>query len=240
MAVVQYSALLTQLRGKLGGSQFNKSHAGYSLQRKATQPRRDSRAQSLQRQLMQLVQRTWKEESTVRQAQAAQAAISNPVSDRFGQQVVLSGYQHYVKTMLWRLRSNNVIASEIITTPVASAELVLVVNSLSVVYDSESNNYVFTIDASRSTNGTPTGTVSLTRAFLYLTKVDANNRPISPARAVFYRYVSYNDLALTSPSQLFVSGISYSPGDFVRLDVITRNTAAGANTGFNSQLVQLS
>lgn len=240
MAVIQYSALLTQLRGKLGGSQFNKSHSGYTLQRKATQPRRDSRAQSVQRQRVQLVQRLWKEESPQRQAEAQQAANSNPTTDRFGQQVVLSGYQQYIKIQLWRLMGNNSLDQVFITTPVNAAELSISVNDISVVYNPSTGNYDFSFDVVRSTSGTPSGVMSSTRGFIYFTKVDQNGNELRPVRRVFVRFVTFASGAPSSDTSVSVTGISFSPGDWVRMDVATVQTQAGAITGFNSQLVQLS
>lgn len=46
MAIIQYTAVVNQIRGKLNGSVFNKTKTGYTLQRKQQQSKGDRGFQS--------------------------------------------------------------------------------------------------------------------------------------------------------------------------------------------------
>lgn len=97
MAIVQYSAIVTQLRGKLGGSVFNKSKNAFTLQKKQQQPKGARGFQSEVRNFFSRFQRTWKTITPSQRTQWGVAASNNPSRDRFGNQTVLSGYNQYVK-----------------------------------------------------------------------------------------------------------------------------------------------
>lgn len=97
MAVVQYSAIVTQLRGKLGGSVFNKSKNAFTLQKKQQQPKGARGFQSEVRNFFARFQRTWKTITSSQRTQWGVAAANNPTRDRFGNQTVLSGYNQFVK-----------------------------------------------------------------------------------------------------------------------------------------------
>lgn len=97
MAVIQYTAIVGQIRGKLNGSVFNKSKNAFTLQRKQQPPRGASRAQSLRRQEFSHAQRTWKSLSQAIRDTWAVVAELNPARDRFGQQTTLSGYNQFIK-----------------------------------------------------------------------------------------------------------------------------------------------
>ena len=244
MAVIQYSALVTQLRGKLGGSQFNKGHAGYSLQRKSTPTIRRTPAQLRWRQTISLIQRSWKNESAVRKNQATQAALSNPTTDRFGQQVVLSGYNQYVKIMSWR---SSVVGGQpplplnrpILATPVNSALLSLPVLSIFISGVDVNGHTNFVWSAERITTGTPTGTTSDTRSYVFITRVDAGGNPMPGARPVYIRYLGYNDEPFSDVNGYFQSSEYFNNGDRVLVEVRTRHTGAGAETGYWSNVITL-
>lgn len=244
MAVIQYSALVTQLRGKLGGSQFNKGHAGYSLQRKSTPTIRQTPAQLRQRQIVSQVQRSWKEETEQRKNQAAQAAISNPTYNRLGQQVVLSGYNHYVKMMTWRLMGSpadpiNTIAPAILTTPVASAQYYFSSLVMSIGESIRIGYATYTINGVSQISGTPTGTNSYTRGYVYITRVDSQGRRLQGARPVFVCKLQYSSQTVNHNDRPFLTSFYFKSGDYVLFEVRTRNLGAGAETGYWSEVIQL-
>lgn len=97
MAVIQYTGAVNQIRGKLNGSTFNKSRTAFTLQSKQQAPRSFVGLQSEARNQFSTAQRTWKTLSDVQRANWQLAADNNPARDRFGDQVILSGYNQYIK-----------------------------------------------------------------------------------------------------------------------------------------------
>lgn len=117
MAVVQYSAIVTQLRGKLGGSVFNKSKNAYTLQKKQQQPKGSRGYQSEVRNFFAKFQRTWKTITSSQRTQWGVCASNNPTRDRFGNQTVLSGYNQYVKANMLAEYCNTVAPATPYTSP---------------------------------------------------------------------------------------------------------------------------
>lgn len=103
MALVQYTAIVNQIRGKLNGSVFNKSRNGYTLQRKQMPKQGSSSAQTQRRSSFSRVQRTWRTLTPDQQVNYQIAANNNPTTDRFGQPTVLAGYNQFVKVNLIRV-----------------------------------------------------------------------------------------------------------------------------------------
>lgn len=100
MAVVQYSAVVTQLRGKLGGSVFNKSKNAYTLQKKQQQPKGARGYQAEVRNFFSKFQRSWKALTNAQRVNWQTCANNNPTRDRFGNQTILSGYNQFVKASM--------------------------------------------------------------------------------------------------------------------------------------------
>lgn len=117
MAIIQYTGIVNQIRGKLNGSVFNKTKNGYTLQRRQAPRKGSTPVQSLRRRQFGAVQRAYKLLSPEEKSNAAIAAANNPVFDRFGNLVVLSGYNHWVKSNLVRLYAELPILDEIDSTP---------------------------------------------------------------------------------------------------------------------------
>lgn len=244
MAVVQYSALVTQLRGKLGGSQFNRGHSVQTLQRKSTPTVRQTPAQIRQRQRVGVAQRAWKAETDQRRSEASQAALSNPVYNRLGQQVVLSAYNHYIKMMSWRQLTNSStqptpIAQSIITTPVAFMQVEVSNFVLDIGAFQASGGYGFTATFERSLTGAETGVTNQNRAYYYITPVMPDGTRKRGARPVFLFWGAVSTSLSVSTSQFFYTSQVFNSGDYVFLEVYSRNTGAGAETGYFSEVIQL-
>lgn len=101
MAVIQYTGLVNQIRGKLNGSVFNKARNVNTLQRKQQAPRRDVGRSFVPRNIFSAAQRSWKTLSTVNKEAWATTAVNNPSRDRFGDLVALSGYNQYIKAYIF-------------------------------------------------------------------------------------------------------------------------------------------
>lgn len=103
MAVVQYTGIVNQLRGKLNGSVFNKGRNSFTLQRKQQPPVGARGNQQSIRTRYSEVQRSWSELTVAQQNAWASCAQNNPATDRFGAPTILSGYNQYIKGQLYRL-----------------------------------------------------------------------------------------------------------------------------------------
>ena len=102
MAVVQYTGIVNQVRGKLNGSVFNKSRNAFTMQRKQQQTKGSKGSQSEIRNVFSNVQRTWKTATDVQRTDWQLAAQNNPSVDRFGNQTILSGYNQFIKANVVR------------------------------------------------------------------------------------------------------------------------------------------
>lgn len=102
MAVVQYTGIVNQVRGKLNGSVFNKARNANTLQRKQQQTAGAKGFQSEIRNVFSDVQRQWKDATPQERNDWQEAANNNPSRDRFGNPTILSGYNQYVKANIFR------------------------------------------------------------------------------------------------------------------------------------------
>lgn len=144
MAIIQYTGIVNQIRGKLNGSVFNKAKNSYTLQRRQASRKGSTPAQSLRRRQFASVQRAYKSISQSEKEEAALAAINNPVFDRFGNLVVLSGYNHWVKTNLVRLQAGLQIVDAVDSTPAPTFGLSVESFSLSLAFFANGNLIVNT------------------------------------------------------------------------------------------------
>lgn len=102
MAVVQYTGIVNQIRGKVNGSVFNKSRNAFTLQKKQQQTKGSKGSQSEIRNVFSNVQRQWKTTTANQREDWQLAAQNNPSRDRFGNQTILSGYNQYIKANVLR------------------------------------------------------------------------------------------------------------------------------------------
>lgn len=103
MAIVQFTAIVNEIRGKLNGSVFNRARTVSTLQGKQMPPKKRTGKQSEYRNTFAQVQRAWKTLTPVEQQTFADAADMFPVRNRFGELVHISGYNWFIRTNLLRL-----------------------------------------------------------------------------------------------------------------------------------------
>lgn len=101
MAVIQYTGLVNQIRGKVNGSVLNRSRTVNTVQKKQQPPKGGRGFQSEIRQDFSYAQRIWKDLTPSQQTSWRTAASLNPSRDRFGNQVVLSGYNQFIKARVF-------------------------------------------------------------------------------------------------------------------------------------------
>lgn len=123
MAVIQYTGIVNDIRGKLNGSVFNKSRTISTLQRKQQQPRGSRGFQSEIRNIFSSAQRIWKTISSTNQERWATTAANNPSRNRFGDLVALSGYNQYIKASILASYGNTVLPSTPYQLPAPSNSL---------------------------------------------------------------------------------------------------------------------
>jgi len=113
MAIVQYTAIVNQLRGKLNGSVFNKARTAYTLQGKQTPNKATTVSQNQNRNLFGQIQRTWKSLTNAQRSNAALIAANHPVRDRLGNLVHISGYNWFIKANMFRVSTGYPIANNL-------------------------------------------------------------------------------------------------------------------------------
>lgn len=124
MAVVQYTGVVNQIRGKLNGSVFNRSRTAQTLSSKQQAPRSFVGLQSGARNQFSQAQRSWKSLSDVQRADWQLAANNNPSRDRFGDLVVLSGYNQYIKAHMRATAAGMVPPASPYTSPAPDSGIV--------------------------------------------------------------------------------------------------------------------
>lgn len=135
MAVIQYTGIVNQIRGKLNGSQFNKSRTIATLTRKSQQSKAVKGSQSQPRSDFAVVQREWKNVSASEKQQWQLQANSNPVRNRFGDLVTLSGYNMFIKANVNRVLVGEPVTLNAYPNPAPSAPFVISPSGRSLAFD---------------------------------------------------------------------------------------------------------
>lgn len=133
MAIIQYTGIVNQIRGKLNGSVFNKSRSVNTLQRKQQQPKGVRGNQSEVRGRFNDIQRAWKSLSPLAHQAWQLVAQNNPDRNRFGELVTLSGYNKYIQCRMNVLYNGSSIATPPPTSPAEPLNVISSnINSLSI------------------------------------------------------------------------------------------------------------
>lgn len=123
MAVVQFTGIVNQVRGKLNGSVFNKARNANTLQRKQQQTIGSKGFQSEIRNIFSDVQRTWKTTTPSEKLDWQSAAQNNPSRDRFGNPTILSGYNQFIKANILRSYAVDLISGFVDPLPAPAGNL---------------------------------------------------------------------------------------------------------------------
>jgi hypothetical protein len=96
MALVKYGTIVTEIKGKVGGQVFQR--CGQSLSMRNTGPRiyTQSQQKSLSMNVMSQVSSQWRGLTTAQKTNWYNVASSYPTFDKFGNPIVLSGYQLFI------------------------------------------------------------------------------------------------------------------------------------------------
>lgn len=134
MAVVQYTGIVNQIRGKVNGSVFNRARTAFTLQRKQQPPKGTRGNQSEARNLFSFIQRQWKTVGVPYASNWQTAADNNPIYDRFGNLVALSGYNQFIKACTFSMNATGDMLSDADPNPApANSAAGWDVNSLTMV-----------------------------------------------------------------------------------------------------------
>lgn len=128
MAIIQYTAIVNQIRGKLNGSVFNKAKTVNTLQRKQQQPKGNRGFQSEIRSIFARFQRDWKALSNVSKQSWSTCASNNPTRDRFGNLVALSGYNQFIKASIMNDYGGGAPLTTAYSSPAPSNHIITDVN----------------------------------------------------------------------------------------------------------------
>lgn len=120
MAIIQYSGLVNEIRGALNGSTLNKSKTIMTVSNKGVPSRSITEEQSVSRARFQRIQTTWKNLTPAQQADWALLAENVPNINRFGEEVVLSGYNKYIEASINADLIGSFISYPLNTSPLSS------------------------------------------------------------------------------------------------------------------------
>ena len=101
MARIQYGALVTELKGKIGGTVFQSGRYGFQVRNKPTPIRTASGVQARVRGIMLTVSKAWRTLTSAERLAFDAIAPSWPALDSFGNPMLLTGYNVFCKTNWW-------------------------------------------------------------------------------------------------------------------------------------------
>jgi hypothetical protein len=119
MASIKFSALVSEMRGKLNGSVFSKNRSGNYLRNKVTPVNPQSTDQQAVRSLLSSVSQSWRQLTQAQRDAWINASANFPYTDIYGDSKILSGQAFYNKLNLNLLK----ISAAMITNPPSSSDL---------------------------------------------------------------------------------------------------------------------
>jgi hypothetical protein len=123
MARVEFSSVVTSIRGKVGGSVFQRNRSGYSLKNKSTNVDSASIKQIASRGYVSQVQTAWRSLSDSGRNEWDIFANFKPVKNRNNSNVNLSGYQLFLKYNLIRLQAGYTILTSITYSQITNLDV---------------------------------------------------------------------------------------------------------------------
>jgi hypothetical protein len=96
MAVVKYGSIITQLKGKLDGHVFQRCGQSLSIRSISARKLTSSVAKSVSKKKMGFVASSWRSISASQKAAWSAAAPTYPTLDKYGNRIVLTGFQLFV------------------------------------------------------------------------------------------------------------------------------------------------
>lgn len=118
MASIKFSALVSEMRGKLNGSVFSKNRSGNYLRNKVTPVNPQTSAQQAVRSLLASVSQSWRGLTQAQRDAWINAASTFPYTDVYGDSKILSGQAFYNQLNLNLLKVGAAMISE---PPVATS-----------------------------------------------------------------------------------------------------------------------
>lgn len=126
MATIKFGAIVTDMRGKLGGHVFQKGNQSRVMKTRGTPPKAISSVKLRQSDYLKQVRDYWRTFTQNGRVQWGKTAKDFPVKNRFGDNIVLNGYQFYVKHAMAYKRAGFALPLNVsdLTTVRSSAYLV--------------------------------------------------------------------------------------------------------------------
>lgn len=233
MAVVKYSALLDELRGKINGTVFSKFHDGYNSYKKGQPSRWGTASQQRQRIAFGQAPYIWKTMSQTNKDNIAAKAVLYPQKNRFGEDVFLSPW-HYAM-MLFRLRQISKVnpAASVTAADIILSRLTVDTSSVNITLGSDGVYYIDGILGLKRDN-VATGSTSVS---FYLSSAVSSN-DLTPRRTHFFVTriaVSAGSIgssvSIAIPSTPLPSSFTPSTGDQLELKMIFWHSGNGIVLG---------
>jgi len=108
-AKIQYGALVTELKGKIGGTVFQSGRYGFQARNKPQAFRNPSVTQSHIRGVILTISKNWRTLTQAERDSWDAVAPSWPAVDAFGNPMLLTGYNVFCKCNFWRWNLANTI-----------------------------------------------------------------------------------------------------------------------------------
>lgn len=135
MAVIKYSALLDELRGKLNGTVFSKFHDGYNSYKKGQPSKWGSEDQQRRRQQLSVFAKNWSTASQDYRNAMASLATSNPQRDRFGDLKELPAFQYSILVQTMQTFIGQPATRQPIQAPSTLSDLDIVNSNITIEQD---------------------------------------------------------------------------------------------------------
>ena len=106
---IQAGMLIVTMAGSLNGQTVRRSKSGLVLQRKATGRSANTTTAGLNRQYMRQIANYWRSLNPTDKLDWKHIADTHPLTDRFGNPMVLSAYAYYSRTQMLLLKSRQTV-----------------------------------------------------------------------------------------------------------------------------------
>lgn len=118
MARITYSGFVTDIRGSIGGTTFQRNASGYTVKNKPNIVRLQSDLQLVQRRRFDRIVRGWLEITQAQRDSWNAFAISHPTPSKHNPSSMLTGYQYFLKfNMIYTQCILNYMPEPLVTEP---------------------------------------------------------------------------------------------------------------------------
>ncbi len=131
MARIQYSGLIDNIRGSIGGTTFQNNKYGYTVKRKPNMVNPNTSLQQRSKNILSEVSRAWRDLSSAERTAYNTFASTYPQYSKYNPTSVLSGYAVFLKYNTLRVLRSNPVLESFSGAPPATDTLSYIIDSTS-------------------------------------------------------------------------------------------------------------